>query len=561
MMIKQFFFIFIFGLLNFILFGDCLETEKILKPLTGSNSAPFYSFSDTCQPFIVKLNKAMTSHPVTDTFEMQVCLHDTVTFAGEAIFLDTNGVYNQNQNNTKFIWNFADHVSDTNSVFSRTFSGNGVEMKLFGIDTMGCKSMNEVHLIVKVSTSPIVGTNSPFLGYSSIFNDVSVGYDSTSVIMIDTVYNCFNFIPNNQFLDSDTSYIPDGSVNYLLDTIFIDTFTPNDTIASVNDILFIRVTLEHSFLEDLSLVLYCPNGKSTILKQHLNNELLTGAINLGCSAGGNNTALGCPIDANYSSACGFDLGMGWDYEFRPGATNCFGSGGPTIGFSFSDTCGNTYSGAALKPSIPNSFTGSSLTPAYYGTYETLSNFVGCPLNGNWVLKIKDHYAIDNGFLFRWGVRFSDYYSIPPILYSLNVDSVSWYGNNITPTGQYSATIYEPNIGVYTYGAKIYDEYGCMYDTTFLIYCFLQVEEIEPNFMPIQFFPNPFSIDLKYIVIDQNWENSNVFIYNISGQLVYKTDITDQQNQFNLSTLASGNYILKVKNVYGKEYSVKIIVKK
>jgi hypothetical protein len=144
---------------------------------------------------------------------------------------------------------------------------------------------------------------------------------------------------------------------------------------------------------------------------------------------------------------------------------------------------------------------------------------------------------------------------------LNVDSVSWYGNNITSTGPFTATIYEPNIGVYTYGTKIYDEYGCEYDTTFLVYCFLQVEEIEPNFMPIQFFPNPFSIDLKYIVIDQNWGNSDVNIYNISGQLVYKTHISDQQNQFNLSTLASGNYILKVKNVYGEEYSVKIIVKK
>ena len=144
---------------------------------------------------------------------------------------------------------------------------------------------------------------------------------------------------------------------------------------------------------------------------------------------------------------------------------------------------------------------------------------------------------------------------------MNVDSVSWYGNNITSTGPFSATIYEPNIGVYTYGTKIYDEYGCIYDTTFLVYCFLQVEEIEPNSMPIQFFPNPFSIDLKYIVIDQNWGNSDVNIYNVSGQLVYNTHISDQQNQFNLSTLASGNYILKVRNVYGEEYSVKIIVKK
>jgi len=560
-MTKRVFFILIFCFLNFILFGASLETARIQNLNTESKSNLFYSLSDTCQPFIVQLNQALTSHPIIDTFDMHVCLHDTVTFAGEAIFLDTNGVYNQTQNNTKFIWNFADQVSDTNSVFSRTFSGNGVEMNLFGIDTMGCKSMNEVKINVKISASPIVGNTSPVLGYSGIFNDVSVGYDSTSVIMIDTVYNSFNFISNNQFSVTNMSYIPDGNGTYLRDTIFIDSYTQNDTIDSIDDIFSIRINLEHSFLDDLSLVLYCPNGKSTILKQHLNYEVPTGSINLGCSAGGSNTALGCPNDAEISNACGFEPGMGWDYEFRPGATNCFGSNGPTIGFSFTNYCLQTFSGSALKPSIPNSFTGSSLTPVYYGTYETLSNLVGCPLNGNWILKVNDQYMIDNGFLFGWGIRFSDYYSLPPISYSLNVDSVSWYGNNITSTGPFTATIYEPNIGVYTYGTKIYDEYGCEYDTTFLVYCFLQVEEIEPNFMPIQFFPNPFSIDLKYIVIDQNWGNSDVNIYNISGQLVYKTHIGDQQNQFNLSTLASGNYILKVKNVYGEEYSVKIIVKK
>ena len=560
MMTKRVFFILIFCFLNFILFGASLETAKIQNLNTECNSNLFYSLSDTCQPFIVQLNGAMTSHPIIDTFDMHVCLNDSVTFAAEAVFLDTNGVYNQTQINTKFVWNFADLVSDTNSVFSRTFSGNGLEMKLYGVDTIGCLSINEVKIIVKVSASPIVGNNSPFLGYSGIFNDVSVGFDTTSIIMIDTVYNSYKIISNNQFSTIDTLFIPDGSGNYLSDTIFVDSYTPNDTIASVNDILSIRLTLEHSSLDDLSITLVCPNGSSTILKRNPYGDAPTGAINLGCSNGGTNISLGCSNDAG-SGACLFQPGMGWDYEFRPGATNCFGSGGPTIGFSFTNYCGQTYSGNALKPSIPNSYTGSSLVPAYYGTYETLSNLTGCPLNGNWILKVKDQYAIDNGFLFGWGIRFSDHYSFPPISYSLNVDSVSWYGNNITSTGPFTATIYEPNPGVYTYGTKIYDEYGCIYDTTFLVYCFLQVEEIEPNSMPIQFFPNPFSIDLKYIVIDQNWGNSDVNIYNVSGQLVYNTHISDQQNQFNLSTLASGNYILKVRNVYGEEYSVKIIVKK
>jgi hypothetical protein len=266
-------------------------------------------------------------------------------------------------------------------------------------------------------------------------------------------------------------------------------------------------------------------------------------------------------DSPQSSSCYWLPGIGWDYEFKQGATNCFGGGGPTVPYSYLNSCGDTYTGNSLIPSISNPLTSTYTSPMYYGNYESLSNLIGCPFNGSWTLRVCDHFAVDNGYLFGWGLELDNYVLPLQEYYSINVDSVSWYGSNITSTDPFTATIYEPNIGVYTYGTKIFDEYGCEYDTSFAVYCFLKVEEIEPNFMPIQFFPNPFSIDLKYIVIDQNWGNSDINIYSISGQLVYKTHITDQQNQFNLSTLASGNYILKVKNVYGEVYCVKIIVKK
>lgn len=554
-------FIFLFlSFLNVLLWGQSSNTTREKNQNSNRFESSFSSKSNSCQPFTVAINPLLTSHAVIDTIEMHVCPNDTITFAAEAHFLDTIPIYNQTQNNTMFYWKFADNFSITNSVFSRTFSDQGVEMVLYGIDTIGCKSLNEVRIIIKVSGSPVIGNNSPVVGYSGNFTDVSVGFDSSSVIIIDTVYKHYNLIKNNQFNKMDTSFIPDGSASFLRDTIFIDSYTNNDSIDSVEDIFSINVTMEHSFLDDVSIILYCPSGASTILKHNINSDPPTGSINLGCSAGGTNICLGSADDSGQGS-CYFEPGIGWNYEFRPGAVNCFGSGGPTVSYSYTNVCGQTFNNNALIPSVPNSYTSIPTTPVYYGTYESLSNLVGCPLNGNWILKVKDNYAIDNGFLFGWGIKFSDFYSFPSESYSLNVDSVSWYGSNITSTGPFTATIYEPNIGVYTYGTKIFDEYGCEYDTSFAVYCFLKVEEIEPNFTPIQFFPNPFSIDLKYIVIDQNWGNSDINIYSISGQLVYKTHITDQQNQFNLSTLASGNYILKVKNVYGEVYSVKIIVKK
>lgn len=548
---KSTFLILFITFFHIILFGQNRENFKNVE-------TPFFSKSDTCQAFTVSINPLLTSHVIIDTIEMHVCPNDTVIFAATAQFLDPNPIYNQTQNNTRFFWQFADHVSVTNSVLSRTFTGNGIEMKLYGVDTLGCKSLNEVKIIIKVSGSPIIGNNSPVVGYSENFNEVSVGFDSSSVIMIDTVYKEYNILKENYFVNIDTLFIPDGSANFLSDTIFIDSYTNSDIINSINDIFSVRVNIEHSFLDDLSIILYCPSGTSAILKHNIHGDTPTGSINLGCSAGGTNISLGSSNDEGQGS-CLFEPGIGWDYEFRPGATNCFGSGGPTTPFSITNSCGHTFTGNALKPSIPNNYTGAPTTPVYYGSYETLSNLIGCPLNGNWILKVKDNYAIDNGFVFGWGIRFSDFYTFPPIPYSLNVDSVAWYGNNITSTGPFTATIYEPNIGVYTYGTKIFDEYGCEYDTTFSIYCFLKVEENENETIPVHFFPNPVSSDLHYTILNDLWENSSVSILSIQGVSLYKTQITSDSDHFNLSFLSPGNYIIKVQNQEGKEYSVKIIV--
>jgi subtilisin-like proprotein convertase family protein len=551
MMQKSTFLVLFITFFHIVLFGQNKENFKNVE-------TPFLSKSGTCQAFTVSLNPMLTSHAIIDTIEMHVCPYDTITFGAEAQFLDPNPIYNQTQNNTKFVWQFADNISDTIPLFSRTFSENGVEMKLYGIDTIGCKSLNEVRIIIKVSGSPVIGNNSPVVGYSGNFTDVSVGFDSSSVIMIDTVYNQYNLLKNNQFNKIDTSFIPDGSASFLSDTIFINTYTNNDSIDSAEDIFSINITLEHSFLDDVSIILYCPSGASTILKHNINSDPPTGPINLGCSVGGTNTSLGSADDSGQGN-CYFEPGIGWNYEFRPGAVNCFGAGGPTVSYSYTNLCGQTFNNIALIPSVPNSYSSIPTTPVYYGTYESLSNLNGCPLNGNWILKVKDNYAIDNGFLFGWGIKFSDFYSFPAEFYSLNVDSVSWYGNNITSTGPFTATIYEPNIGVYTYGTKIFDEYGCEYDTTFSIYCFLKVAENENETIPIHFFPNPVSSDLHYTILNDLWDNSSVSILSIQGTQLYKTQITPDSDHFNLSFLSPGNYIIKVQNLEGKEYSVKIIV--
>ncbi|MFN9977633.1 MAG: hypothetical protein ACK58T_47780, partial [Phycisphaerae bacterium] len=40
----------------------------------------------------------------------------------------------------------------------------------------------------------------------------------------------------------------------------------------------------------------------------------------------------------------------------------------------------------------------------YESSQNLCNLVGCPLNGQWTFGVTDNLAIDNGYIFSWGVN-------------------------------------------------------------------------------------------------------------------------------------------------------------
>lgn len=537
------------------------------KPVSESQieqDQPVTNYPVFCQPFTVQINPLQSSHAIIDTIFINVCPGDTINLSAIGIFPNSGYIYEQTQENTKFIWQFSDSYKDTGATISKVIESQlGLEMVMYGIDTNGCFSSNMIKIKIRVSNSPIVSVNSPYLGFSGVFNAVSVGYDSTSTIIIDTIHMESLQLPVGMTINIDTVFLPDGNnISYPF-PLLINAYSYDQVIESLDDIQSIKLNIEHSFIGDLSITLTCPNGARSILKQQSNNiPTPTGPVNLLCSTLGSNLMLGSAEDTSTpSDNCFLRPGIGWDYEFRPYATNCFGTGAPTVNYSYVNVCSYQNSGVSLIPSIPNSYTATPTTPVYYGTYESLSNLIGCPLNGAWILTITDHWSVDNGYIFNWGIQFSDSITPNPWSYSVVLDHAEWYGNNITSTGPYSAEIYEPNIGVYTYGAMVYDEYGCAYDTTFNFYCFLKVEDLDHQDKPVHFFPNPVTSDLNYTILNDLWEHATVSLYSVAGTLVYQNTLSDHHNNFDLSFLSSGSYILKVKNNTGEEYSVKIIVKK
>ena len=139
-------------------------------------------------------------------------------------------------------------------------------------------------------------------------------------------------------------------------------FSDGQVLEAGTDILGICVNMEHTWLHDLQIEMTCPSGALVVLDQFR-----------GVGSGGP-LFMGIPNDADAQDPV---PGTGWDYCWTPTATQQmldWGSVGTLPAGDYASSC-------------------------------PISNFVGCPLNGNWTIKVTDLWADDNGFIFSWGIKF------------------------------------------------------------------------------------------------------------------------------------------------------------
>lgn len=161
--------------------------------------------------------------------------------------------------------------------------------------------------------------------------------------------------------------------------IMITGFNPGQTLGDVNGILGICLNIEHSWMRDIIIYAQCPNGTRVMMSQFEGRT-------------GGEVYLGEPIDSD--SASNPTPGVGYDYCWTPTATNL-----PWIPYANS-------TGVHTLPS------------GDYQASGSWADFLGCPLNGEWKLRVEDRWAIDNGFIFNWQVKFDP---------SLVPDCANWPG--------------------------------------------------------------------------------------------------------------------------------------
>jgi PKD domain/Proprotein convertase P-domain len=355
---------------------------------------------------------------------IDICPGESINFTGSATYPQNNLLYAQSNATSTFVWDFGDGSVSTGSNLnvSHTYPNiGGYRVVLKVTDQNGC--VGTYLQKVRVSTSPVVvqpAVDTICLGETATFNGSSFFNSSTSSIFPQGTFG-------GPLFASDSLFLPDrtGATFSTYSTgISVNSFPFGSTINSPTDLQSICMTMEHSFLGDLEIILTCPNGTSVVLKEN---------------PGGGGTVLGQPVDND-----GTPNIQGTLYNY------CFTNLSPTFGtmvFEAPTAPGVNYTNTAGNPESHLILPAGSYTP-----FQPFTNFNGCPINGAWTLTFRDHLGSDNGYLGNWSLNINPALLPAVETYTPTITSQGWVANPdiISGAGTTTAQIRPTTGGLHTY---------------------------------------------------------------------------------------------------------------
>ena len=255
-------------------------------------------------------------------------------------------------------------------------------------------------------------------------------------------------------------FIPDGHdctwyyIDHIEVPLMITEFRAEDTVQTGDDVRSVCVNMEHSFSADVDLAVICPTGQMAILKNGIHGFGPDHGMDI--TGTGNGVFLGLPLDGtpwddsdNKCDSLSNPFGVGLDYCFSRShdytlvtgedASEVWSENHPLPSGNFylssptnhADTNLYIYTDTIVASygTIPNYFQNhTGFTPPddtlirvkhpsnhaaksdYYLPVDPFDALVGCPMNGEWKLYVKDGWGIDNGWLFGWGIDLRNTYS-------------------------------------------------------------------------------------------------------------------------------------------------------
>lgn len=424
-----------------------------------------------CQRVTVMLDTVNSSHvPVRDTdgyYYIDLCPGEPVHIVTYCDYPDNDFSYHQSDALTTFEWDLDVAIIDTvgGNILDHTFtSGRGYSVAVSAVDQSQCPSLTPVTFRVRTSMNPFLGV-SPLPDMCSTDEiDLSVGYDSLSIVQLTPISSQ----QTASLRVNDTVFLPDGIScapygNYYRSYVNFTNFLPGSTITSANDILYVRIKMEHSAIEDIRISLVCPSGNTCKIVPDYQNDGWGGVshsyfrTNLGL-ANRQQEVVSCDSSLN-------PMGMPWNYIW---------SNNTTLGYQYAPTThsycfepGNIHSqynphwdpGSTSSYCIDSSNV-TNMTQIYH-PFQPFSNMVNCPLNGNWYIQVEDLWTNDNGYIVEWEMALDP--SLLPQNWSYDVNVDTTY---LTGPGADGLHIAPDTCGNLSYHAVLVDEFGCQYDTNF-----------------------------------------------------------------------------------------------
>ena len=209
---------------------------------------------------------------------------------------------------------------------------------------------------------------------------------------------------------SEQIFLPDGvecngSCSYRSPVTFSN-FDPSARITSVENIKYVRIKMEHSYIGDIYINITCPNGQKADIMRYAGTGssacdgtiptesvgwLYGDNLNEGYYFGEANDEENetNPCDAN---AVKNEPGVGWNY--------CW-SNNTTSGYQYAPGDGIVY--RATNGGNDNIVDSSNVAAhsRFYHPDQSFTRLIGCPLNGTWFIEVVDGYSVDNGYIFEW----------------------------------------------------------------------------------------------------------------------------------------------------------------
>lgn len=361
-----------------------------------------------------------------DTGWMDICPGDRVSLTARGLYPQNGTIYQHSDLTSEFEWTFGDGTSAVGPNVTHEYrESGGYLIQLTITDARGCQSTNFINQRVRVAPKPTfaLGDIPPeicsgdTIGLSAVVNEVNPTFT------ISTMPNEATFQAGA--IRSDSLALPDGTGVSYETSVSFQNFSPGQVVTNASDIEGVCLNMEHTWLRDLEIYLRCPNGQSIILH------------NFG-GRSGSEVFLGVPIDFDGTNP---NPGQGFDY--------CWTNEGTQTWLE--------YANANIPRTLP---------AGDYKPFESFAELIGCPLNGEWTIEVIDSWAIDNGFIFSWGIDFDP--NLFPDLekFTPNIVDFGWQNNpTIFSATQNEISAAPVNAGSANYVFETTDDFGCVFDTS------------------------------------------------------------------------------------------------